>query len=326
LVILSVCFLLAGADAALAKSLPRFRSLAHAVTMPFADGSRYVAFALSSTRARVVDTKTGGGFEEPVPTSAAGAPCVLQGTGGGFLLWACLTADPQTSTTFVQQISTRRFEPVTGLDQLRSNPPVAPDQVGRFWISSLQTSGRGTLNRVYLNWHTGEFHQDPGVTAFQDRHVVDLNRADMAQPLCRPLRRPSFPDNSANGFPMYGPFAYDAPYAVTSLVEGGDLLLQRCGQARRVRLSRCTTRIPASCSPAVPGSGRFTWRTLSSVNGYVPATKHSYVWSFAAAGVPSSHRFDLVQTHTATRIVIAYPGSSRTRWTIRSVPWPDRVR
>jgi hypothetical protein len=317
-----MAFLSLGGGIALAKPLPRFRVLTRAAGRPVSDGARYLAFSLSRSRVRVLDARTGRALDEAAPTSAAtGAPCELRDTGGGLLLWSC-------DRPVVQDIATRAFEPLVGADRLLGPPPISTDHVGRFWISGLQPS-HGAPSRAYLNWHTGELRYDPGVTAYQDHRVVDLNRPSLARRLCAPLRRPSFPsDLFGVQSTVYGPFAYDAPYAVTSVVDGGDLVLERCAQSRRIRLARCRTRTPGACSPAVPGAGRFTWSTPSSITGYVPATNRSFTWSLAAARVPLSRRAGVLQTHTAALIILAYPNNvavANPTWTIISVPWPDRL-
>jgi hypothetical protein len=330
----------ANAGTADGRALPRFHYAATAADTPVSDGARYLAFAVSDTATRVVDTKLGHSIdlETPVgslPASIGDPHCRLQTMNAGRILWSCPAISHGQPNQLVEDVRSGRFLPTPGLSDLSSGEAsgTAFTRLGGHWLAGWKEVPQSLGPGLFYNLETGNVRFGAGVNRYGDHHVEDPSWPSLMHPLCTSLRRPRYRTviPGRGGFDtvvtIYGRFEYQPPYALAWPIEAyqaGDMSIYRCGVRRPVRLDRCADW--GSCTQVVLGARRVTWQSLLGVRAYDAVAKRSYTWPTDEIGLRWPSQF-FVLTHTASRIFIVYATSlnssgGATSWTIRAAPWP----
>jgi hypothetical protein len=170
--------------------------------------------------------------------------CPVPAIGSGFLLSAC-TDRPW-----------RVFDLARGTDQaippIPWRPPDGADdpyntvaEIGSRWMAIDQAHLHDGTERRFEDWRTGRVRAEPRATAFPD-----LDRAALARPMCRPLRRPAV-----------GDYQYERPYAVHT-TSSAALLLSRCGRRAAV--------LGHKVRSAQLAGGMLTWLSIHPGHGSAP--------------------------------------------------------
>jgi hypothetical protein len=227
-----------------------------------ADGHRYAVLQLDRKPLRVIDERARRSWTIADPP--AGCEAVPAGVAAGHLLWDC-PAPPwgmaTVSRPLLQELDTGEVGPVPGWDAylraFEENSPYGfigtgphPDGFGSHWLRGVQACYHCDAGYTYIDWHTGEL---AGV-ADGPRRVLDLDKPDLAVPLCAPLRRAA--EEGEWGDPLLLDARYQRPWL---LREQGPPLravrLYRCGRHKPLVLHRCDF---SSCDADL-GSGYLTW-------------------------------------------------------------------
>ncbi len=239
------------AKARSAKPTIKMKLLVNSTSPLLTDGARWAVYEPTEGVTRLTNTTAGGSVSRPDPEGCAGG---LVAIGGGELLYACSDpecpshADDCTAGELGKEYENARYvvedirggaqHPLAGETHLPSSSvtfeggPGRLEAIGQQWaMGDLDTHGGGVV--FFVNWHTGaiEYEGPSANAAFYD----DLDSAELLQPLCEPLTRPT---NAASNAPLFAPTQYEPPFTVTGPLgyEQVFLQLRRCGSGKRVPL------------------------------------------------------------------------------------------
>jgi hypothetical protein len=222
-----------------------------------------LAYNASADRIRVIDGRLREVASIPLP-----AGCAFGDYGGGSLLWYCSTAATAGFTGVVYDVATHATTqlPVAAgpHDALGGNPTWWT--IGAHWLGVAYIAN-GPQSYAYVNRTTGQIVTYAKVSAAlraNPRAALDLDRADLAQPLCSPLRA------QAPGRSVPTPFAYARPYGATlsHSKAGTRLLVARCGARKMTVLSRCMK----GCGDPAIGDHAVAW--LEGAGDSHPSSAH----------------------------------------------------
>jgi hypothetical protein len=291
-------------------SLPRFHLFARMSTAafgPITDGVRYVILPLGrDSSVRVVDTIAGTAFEEVAPTTTVSwspepQPCLVQGVGGGRLLWQC-SSQSRAFDVRLQDVRTRAYLRPVGLEAL-GGPLLyySFHAVGRHWLGGYVSDYSHVPSQggaAFLNWRTGETRNMPFANHFGDHHVEDLDWPGLERPLCRPLTRPRIPVEGRTGmieYYAYGSYLYDGSRALFTSADG-ELRLARCGQRR-------SSVVASNGGGPVLAGGWLTYKAGDDIEALRLADGRLFEWGYDAPGLP--YGVSSV-THTSNRVLATF--------------------
>jgi hypothetical protein len=226
-----------------------------------------LTYDASADHVRVID-----GQLHEIASVRTPAGCAFGDYGGGSLLWYCTAAATATATGgfsgVVYDVGTRTTAqlPVAAgpHDALGGSPTWWT--IGTHWLGVAYIAN-GPQSYAYVNRTTGQVVTYAKVSAdlrANPRATLDLDRADLAQPLCSPLRA------QAPGGSVPTPFAYLRPYGATlsHSKAGTRLLVGHCGARRMTVLSRCAK----GCGDPAIGDHAVAW--LEGAGDLHPSSAH----------------------------------------------------
>lgn len=201
-----------------------------AVGTPLGDGGRWVAYAATARKLRVIDEATGTVRDHAIPCVIGVQSNPLLAVGGGQAVVGCRRLGRLVSRPLLLDLRSGSWHTVPGIDELLASfdgqqvtHGLEIDAVGERWIAG-RVYGQPELPQVAIDWRSGAL--GPGPTAAT---VRDLDAAALEVPLCAPLaRRPEV--SWGVDLPSFEPLQFEPPFALTNGWTTA-LTLQRCGSA-----------------------------------------------------------------------------------------------
>jgi hypothetical protein len=295
---LLAALLVAFAAAPAAEARSHFRLLGEGSVRT--DGERYAMFDRPGQGMRVIDDALRQTYDLSAPPG-----CSFRDVAEGYALFECPSATGERPPVLMD-IQTGATTPVPGWDSYmrwwrsagdRGSGPSPPfptlSHIGRHWIEASWQCYHCEPEYHYLNWRTGALVID--AAAGQRTRVVDLDDRDLDVPLCAPFSRRV--DPAAKRDPVFvSPYLlgydYQPPWGLPQLRRsqaGRRLVLDRCGKAHPITVSRCRPR----CSEGQLGAGFLTWSQGSRVYSWLLSTRkrrhYRGVAAFAGGGLSVQH-------------------------------------
>src|SRR3954447_7974886 len=271
------------------------------------DGRRYAVVQDARGVTHVRDTRAGASFT----TDPAGQWSLI-GTGGGQVAWSCLACRETANhgyrlDSLVLTIGNRQITRPRAIDF--ASPSGGGDfaLVGRHWLYGQRTVGSGGWQEFWFNWRTGLVRGEHGA-----RSAMDLDNARLGPRLCAPLRReplgrpPPFPGWRQR----FVDYSYEPPFGLWRASDG-DLMLDRCGRAKPVRIGRVRTTFDPPSDEQL-GGGLVTWFHHGAAHLRALQSGRRRTWA-----VPS--RGTIVQ-HTRRRIFVSWWRDGAYRVATAKVP------
>jgi hypothetical protein len=272
---------------------------------PYSDGSRWVAWSPSDSLTETLDTRSWSSYELATPPD-----CRLSGIAAAGAIFTCDVVGPTAGYPLLMNLGTGTFSRPP-LDQLLLPSASGDDShtwntAGSQWVAGI-ASGYHFSGPTYINLRTGRLAPE----IFNPHLWADLDRPSMTRSLCAPIVRMRDPDYF-DGDPFL-PFQYVAPYALSYTNTGqSSLWLQRCGQARRVRVAHC----PGGCSAL-----QLTRRAATWIRG--PRAYEYHLPRGPALAIPIGARnaaYAIVATRSFAFIALVRLGGNPTARTLIAMP------
>jgi hypothetical protein len=197
------------------------------------DGTRWAVWRLDESSLRLFDAKTATTTDVPLPPDCVAFGSAVEGVGGG---QAALLCQPQTAGVATRHVllltlATRSFHAVPGGADPGCNAP-SVSRIGARWLVVDCLGGSHETGGITVDWRTGEAPK-PTAPAGR-REVTSLDTASGKRTLCAPVRRSRLTGE--------GGILYPIPLGnivVGNSPSGSDIVVQRCGEARRRTAIRC---------------------------------------------------------------------------------------
>jgi hypothetical protein len=208
---------------------------------PLTDGSRWLAFASSSSSVRVVDDETGRSYDARVPCTPSTSGNPLAAIGGGQAMIGCAYSrgDLRGDSPLLLDLETGTWHAIPGADSALArfalgatgSAIASPVGVGARW-AAITVSDYRNAETIMRDWRTGAIGPDETTSSAPDLDAPELNVA-----LCSPLvHRDRFNPNAViQEGPRFDALLYRWPYAVNSGLDE-PLTLQRCGNTATIEL------------------------------------------------------------------------------------------